>query len=128
MSKTRATALLLPWLWLPWLWLTDAQAIPPAVTDAELHAEERHRRATLIITHIMDEYHYRNKPLDDELSARILDSYLDSLDGNRSYFLAQDVADFAHYRRRLDEALAEAQLEPAFEIFPALPATGCRAC
>jgi len=117
MSKTRATALLLPWLWLPWLWLTSAQAIPPTVTDAELHAAERHQRATLIITHIMDEYHYRNKPLDDDLSARILDSYLESLDGNRSYFLAQDIADFARYRHQLDEALAEAQLEPAFEIF-----------
>jgi len=117
MSKTRATALLLPWLWLPWLWLTSAQAIPPTVTDAELHAAERHQRATLIITHIMDEYHYRNKPLDDDLSARILDSYLESLDGNRSYFLAQDIADFARYRHQLDEALTEAQLEPAFEIF-----------
>ncbi len=117
MSKTRATALLLPWLWLPWLWLTSAQAIPPTVTDAELYAAERHQRATLIITHIMDEYHYRNKPLDDDLSARILDSYLESLDGNRSYFLAQDIADFARYRHQLDEALAEAQLEPAFEIF-----------
>ena len=94
-----------------------ARANPPLVIDEELRAEERHERATVIITHIMDKYHYRKKPLDDALSGRILDSYLDSLDGNHSFFLEQDIAGFERYRFLLDDALEGADLEPAYAIF-----------
>ena len=92
-------------------------AAPPIVTDGELQAWDRHDRAALIITHIMAKYHYRKEPLDDVLSSRILDSYLDSLDGNRSFFLKQDIADFERYRYRLDEAIEGPDLEPAYAIF-----------
>ena len=94
-----------------------ARANPPLVIDEELRAEERHKRATVIITHIMDKYHYRKKPLDDALSSRILDSYLDNLDGNHSFFLEQDIAGFERYRFLLDDALEGADLEPAYAIF-----------
>ena len=94
-----------------------AGAAPPLVTDAELQAWERHDRAALIITHIMDKYHYRKEPLDDALSSRILDSYLESLDGNRSFFLKQDITDFERYRYLLDDAIEDPDLEPAYAIF-----------
>ena len=104
-----------------WLLLTApavvASAAPPLVTDEELQAWERHDRAALIITHIMDKYHYRKEPLDDTLSSRILDSYLESLDGNRSFFLKQDITDFERYRYLLDEAIEGPDLEPAYAIF-----------
>ena len=38
-----------------------ANATPPLVIDEELQAEERHKRATVIITHIINKYHYRKK-------------------------------------------------------------------
>ena len=94
-----------------------ADAAPPVITDEELRAEERHARAAVIITHILKKYHYRNKPLDDDLSGRILDSYLDGLDGNRGFFLDEDIRDFERYRYLLDDALEEPDLEPAFAIF-----------
>ena len=94
-----------------------AGAAPPLVADAELQAWERHERAALIITHIMDKYHYRKEPLDDALSSRILDSYLESLDGNRSFFLQQDITGFERYRYLLDEAIENPDLEPAYAIF-----------
>ena len=104
-----------------WLLLTApavvASAAPPLVTDQELQAWERHDRAALIITHIMDKYHYRKEPLDDALSSRILDSYLESLDGNRSFFLKQDITDFERYRYLLDDAIEDPDLEPAYAIF-----------
>ena len=92
-------------------------AAPPLVTDDELQGEERHTRATVIITHILEKYHYRNKPLDDALSGRILDNYLDNLDGNRSFFLDEDIRGFEPYRYLLDDALEAPDLEPAFAIF-----------
>ena len=92
-------------------------AAPPLVTDAELQAEGRHTRATVIITHLLEKYHYRNKPLDDALSGRILDAYLDGLDGNRSFFLDEDISGFERYRYLLDDALEAPDLDPAFAIF-----------
>ena len=94
-----------------------ANATPPIVADEQLQAGERHKRAALIITHIMNKYHYRKQPLDDALSSRILDAYLESLDGNRSFFLKQDITDFEHYRYLLDEAIEGPDLEPAYAIF-----------
>ena len=96
---------------------TGAAAAPRLITDEALRAQERHERAVAIITHLLESYHYRNKPLDDALSARILDVYLERLDGNRSFFLQQDIADFERYRHTLDDALEAAELEPAFAIF-----------
>ncbi len=94
-----------------------ANATPPIVADEQLQAGERHKRAALIITHIMNKYHYRKQPLDDALSSRILDAYLENLDGNRSFFLKQDITDFEHYRYLLDEAIEGPDLEPAYAIF-----------
>ena len=95
-----------------WSW-----ANPPIVVDDSLQPGGRHERATAIITHIIDRYHYRKKPLDDDLSSRILDNYLDSLDANRSFFFKTDINDFEHNRYLLDDALKDPNLEPAFEIF-----------
>lgn len=94
-----------------------ADATPPVVPESELLAGKRHDRAALIITHIMNKYHYRKEPLDDSLSSRILDSYLDSLDGNRSFFLKKDITYFERYRYLLDEAIERPDLEPAYAIF-----------
>ena len=94
-----------------------ANAAPPLVINEELQAEERHERATVIITHIINKYHYRKKSLDDALSSQILDSYLDSLDGNRSFFLEQDITGFERYRYLLDDALEGPDLDPAYAIF-----------
>lgn len=116
-NKTRLIPLLLTWPLFLALAATAGAAPPPTVTDDELHARERHRDAARIITHIMNKYHYRKVPLDDALSSRILDSYLESLDGNRSFFLKKDITDFERYRYLLDEAIEDPHLEPAYAIF-----------
>ncbi len=89
----------------------------PLIQETELVPAEKHERATEIITHIIDSYHYKNKELNDELSASILDRYLESLDQNRSFFLAEDINLFSRYKDKLDDALINEDLTPAFEIF-----------
>ena len=96
---------------------TSAVAAPSLTTDENLRAEERHERTVVIITHLLDRYHYRNKPLNDALSTRILDAYLERLDGNRSFFMDEDIKNFERYRHTLDDALEAVDLEPAFTIF-----------
>ncbi len=89
----------------------------PSVSDDSLVPAVRHQRATEIITHIIDSYHYKNKPLDDALSSAILDRYFENLDPNRSYFMSSDIKTFEKYRNTLDDAMKDQDLTPAFEIF-----------
>jgi len=46
------------------------------------------------VTKLIEELHYSQPHLDNSLSSAILDRYLDTLDGNRMYFTATDVASF----------------------------------
>ena len=89
----------------------------PIVSLSELESAAKHDQAAKIITHIIDVYHYKKKPLDDELSSQILDNYLKSLDQNHSFFTAADINNFETYRYNLDDALDKPDLSPAFVIF-----------
>ncbi len=46
------------------------------------------------VTKLIEELHYSQPHLDNSLSSAILDRYLDTLDGNRMYFTASDIASF----------------------------------
>lgn len=74
-------------------------------------------RATGVVTRLLSREHYLDVALDDDLSARVYERYLEALDPSRSYFLASDVQQLSRYRQRLDEALRDARLDPVYQIF-----------
>jgi len=82
-----------------------------------LTAEPHHDRTLKLINYFVERYHYRKTKLDDPLSSQILDRYLDALDVNRSYFLANDIEFFESYRYELDDYLSARDSEPLFSIF-----------
>ncbi len=84
---------------------------------SDLVPDRAERQATILITKVIDRYHYRHQSLNDALSAAVLARYLDDLDPSRLYFLQSDIATFDIYKERLDDALRDAHLEPAFNIF-----------
>jgi carboxyl-terminal processing protease len=95
--------------------MTPPAAVPAAATvlaptDQENYVARR-------VSDIIAREHYRRAPLDDRLSSLILDRYLDSIDGGRSYFYASDIAEFEKYRYQLDDAIKSGDVEPAFVIF-----------
>ncbi len=101
----------------------SGQAKAPEVSDA-LAMSKSQAEAALFATRFLTRFHYRRMPLDDAMSQRILDQYLKSLDGDRSVFLASDIAGFkARYGTRLDDAIYDGEaalhgdLEAPFEIF-----------
>ncbi len=77
----------------------------------------QHQLSTQLITKFVKQFHYKTPPLDDALSAAMLDEYIEALDPNRSIFLSGDIAAFERHRTHLDDALQKAQLKPAFQIF-----------
>jgi len=94
-----------------------ALAKPAVVSIEELRASEQQRQAALIITQVMEKFHYRKPRLDDDMSAAVFERYLESLDANRSFFSAEDIRKFERYRDQLDDRLRTGKLDPAYEIF-----------
>lgn len=94
-----------------------AGAAPPLVAEDELRPKSGHECAARAVLGIIDKHHYRNKPLNDQLSSQVLDNYIKALDVNRSFFLQADVTRFERYRHGLDDALVRQELAPAFAIF-----------
>ena len=87
------------------------------VPGSELIPEEKHIRASELITHILTTYHYKKTELNDELSDSIYKHYLENLDQNKAYFVKSDIHEFEKYRYRIDDAIRDSRLEPAYEIF-----------
>ncbi|NNE39009.1 MAG: tail-specific protease, partial [Gammaproteobacteria bacterium] len=99
------------------IFINAVYAVTPTVDESELLPNKDQERATEIILHIIENYHYRTRPLDDSLSNEILNSYLESMDPNKSFFTRSDINEFEKYRYTLDDALDESELDPAFIIF-----------
>jgi carboxyl-terminal processing protease len=62
-------------------------------------------------------YAYRPRALDGAMSADIFKRYVESLDGGKLFFTAQDMAKFAPYKARIGDALKEGDTGPAFAMF-----------
>lgn len=56
-----------------------------------------------IVARILAQQHYSQKPMDDAVSSRFLDRYLEALDPLRFYFLESDIAEFEKWRNELDD-------------------------
>lgn len=95
----------------------------PAAVNDPAHAEDalapstEQRYASRLATRFVAGYNYQQTQLDDDVSERIFELYLESLDPNRLYFLAEDIEVLDPYRHKLDDALKNAELDPAYEIF-----------
>jgi carboxyl-terminal processing protease len=91
----------------------SAQGVPPfGPNDA---------RISYVTARLLEEYHYSQHPLDEEMSKKFFDGYLEALDPQHLYFLQSDIADFARYRTNLDTLTINyhgaSDLTPAREIF-----------
>lgn len=96
--------------------LCAALSISAAAED--LSPQLRHSQVGRLVTDFIEKSHYRKAKVDDELSSQIFDNYLDTLDGNRSYFVESDIQSFEKYRFRLDNAVhGNYSLQPVFDIF-----------
>ena len=95
----------------------SAPKLEPVLTIAPLQPLAEHPRTSVNVVEQLRRNHYLSKPIDDALSSAMLDKYLNILDGSKSYFLASDIQDFEPLRYRLDDALKDSDLDPAFHIF-----------
>lgn len=83
----------------------DLKPLPQQVQAARLTAE------------FLSRFHYKPVPLDDALSARIMNRYIDSLDPDRLIFLQSDIDSFKTGSTDIDEAINQEDLSIPFAIF-----------
>jgi len=101
-------------------WLVSAGAGFATVPDdavEPLKPAPEHANTTRNIVDALASRHYVSTLLDDDLSTKIFDNYIDNLDPSKSYFLASDIRSFERLRFDMDNALRRGDVGPAFEIF-----------
>ncbi len=98
---------------------SDVPALP-ALPPTALKPGPNDPRIAHVAARLLEEYHYSQHPLDEALSEKFFDGYIDSLDPRHENFLQSDIDEFAIYRTNLDKLTLEhgtADLTPAFAVY-----------
>jgi len=109
--------------WIAGLLLVGIAALPALATTTDVRSDEplaperRHEEIGQMVTQFIQRSHYNHVAVNDNLSSRVLDRYIDSLDGNRMYLLASDVEYFDQYRDQLDDFVKNKPLDPVYDMF-----------
>ena len=70
-----------------------------------------------LVSNMIKKYHISQKPLDDRISAMLLQRFVKELDPQKFYFLQGDIDDLAKYRDHLDDLLKMGDVKFAHELF-----------
>ncbi|MDD4816672.1 MAG: carboxy terminal-processing peptidase [Victivallaceae bacterium] len=70
-----------------------------------------------IVPRFLANYQYRHAAFDDQLSSKTFDEYFRTLDPNKAYFTAEDIAGFESYRFMLDDLAAAGNSDFAFKVY-----------
>mmetsp|Transcript_43193 Transcript_43193/g.137939 ORF Transcript_43193/g.137939 Transcript_43193/m.137939 type:complete len:688 (+) Transcript_43193:1510-3573(+) len=86
-------------------------------TIPELSQESQHSKSAKRITDHFTRSHYKKIKIDNELSQKVFERYLRSLDVNRNFFLASDIAEFEKSKDAFDDAIRQGQLDIAYDMY-----------
>lgn len=71
-----------------------------------------------VVARILEQAHFRQQKLDDQVSQTFLKNYLNALDYNHMIFLQSDIDDFTEkYGTKLDDATLAGDIAPAYKIY-----------
>ena len=79
-----------------------AASAAPAIPAADERATEAN--ITRLTTSLLEGSQFAHHPLDAQFASKLIDRYLDALDGNHTLFLQSDVDGFGEYRATLAQA------------------------
>ncbi|MFT4546126.1 MAG: carboxyl-terminal processing protease [Verrucomicrobiales bacterium] len=84
------------------------------------HAETNYSKVSMYVANMLQIHHYSRMDFDDDVSKKLLKTYLGFLDYNRLYFTQSDIDKFEEkYGTKLDEIMVieDEALQPAKEIY-----------
>ena len=82
-----------------------------------LQQESQHSVAAKRVSALFTRAHYKEISLDDALSARVYQRFIESLDHNKQILLLSDVVSFEKYRTLFDDALSKGNLSVAYDMY-----------
>jgi carboxyl-terminal processing protease len=94
-------------------WSIPEDAAVPSI----LESTQRHRQVSRMVTRFVERAHYSRILIDDDLSAVILENYIETLDPNKHYFRESDITYFSRYSLSMDDVLRSGSFDPVFDIF-----------
>ena len=101
--------------------VTECPKVKEIEADIEavvIKFDNNQRRTVLSFLESLHYFHFKKQPLNDSFSKRMLEQYLESLDGRKAYFLESDIQRFrSKYATELDTILLKKDLEPLKEMF-----------
>ena len=97
--------------------LSVAAATESGSTADVLRPEPRHEDIGELVTTFVQKSHYSHIAVNDDLSSKVMDNFLDELDYNRMYLLASDIEFFEQNRYLLDDFVRSEPLNPVFDMF-----------
>jgi carboxyl-terminal processing protease len=106
-----------------WAGCQTAKVSPAPPLTTSLQPGPNDPRIAFWTARLLEGFHYRQQPLDREMSEKTFDAYIDSLDPRHENFLQSDLAEFAMFRTNLDRLIMGggsergADLTPAFLIY-----------
>jgi len=98
---------------------SDVPALP-ALPPTALKPGPNDARIAHVAARLLEEFHYSQRQMDEALSEKFFDGYIDSLDPRHENFFQSDLAEFDIYRTNLDKLTLEhgtADLTPAFAVY-----------
>jgi len=85
---------------------------PPVLSPLQQQAQAAHLSAQFLTR-----FHYKPVPLDDTLSAKVINRYIKSLDPEKFFFVQADIDQFTAENTKLDDAIYHEDLRIPFSIF-----------
>lgn len=90
-----------------------------ADAGAELAPLSHQPAAARLVAGLLTRFHYSTPPLNDALSAKVMDKYIEALDGEKILFLQGDIDQFATLRNKLDDAILAEDVRIPFAMYNA---------
>lgn len=103
----------------PFRSLTLAAALTLSIAASPAaQAETNFGQVAMHVAYMLQNHHYSHKDFDDDVSATLLNNYLDLLDFKHVFFTQKDVDGFkAKYASTLDDHVLMRNISPATEIY-----------
>ncbi len=97
--------------------VASAKVATEKVVLPTLEQEKQHSISAKRISDLFTRAHYKKIEIDDALSEKVFERYLDSLDSSKHFFLASDIKAFEAYKDKFDEAIRIGDLKIAYDIY-----------
>lgn len=96
--------------------LETTEAALAARANALVPEKDQVRAASFVVRQLQ-QAHFRPQVIDPAFAGRVFDRYIESLDEQRIYFLASDIAEFAKLKPRFERAIRAGELDAPFQIY-----------